>query len=198
MAQNLFAGGSPRLDLLERLAAAFNARTFDALDTLFHERVEFWPTDEYLPAGTSYHGLAGVISMLNQGSPEYPGAQIEFTEAVEFEDRVVAVIRLTVDGGAPRESYWVYSFEDGKIARAEQYPTRRAALAAGEHFVLTPRERQVFQLLARGFTGPEIAEQLVLSPETVRTHVQNGVDRLGASTRVQAVAMALASGEIEA
>ena len=61
---------------------------------------------------------------------------------------------------------------------------------------LTPRERQVLELLARGLTGPQIAEQLVLSPETVRTHVQNAVDRLEAKTRVNAVAIALARGEI--
>jgi DNA-binding NarL/FixJ family response regulator len=51
-------------------------------------------------------------------------------------------------------------------------------------------------LLAEGLNAPEIAERLVLSPATVRTHVQNGVTRLGARTRVQAVALALTQGEI--
>jgi len=63
--------------------------------------------------------------------------------------------------------------------------------------VLTAREREVFQLLAKGMTSPEIATELVLSPATVRTHVQNGVVRLGAKTRLQAVSMAVKRGEIQ-
>jgi len=61
---------------------------------------------------------------------------------------------------------------------------------------LTPREREIFRLLALGYNAPEIAQQLVLSPATVRTHVQNGVARLGAKTRVQAIALALTRGDI--
>ena len=67
--------------------------------------------------------------------------------------------------------------------------------ARGER-TLTPREREVFQLLALGFSGREIASRLVLSPDTVRTHVQNGIGRLGAKTRAQAIAIALTRGEI--
>lgn len=62
---------------------------------------------------------------------------------------------------------------------------------------LTPREREVFRLLALGFTGGEVAERLVLSPHTVRRHVEKGIARLDANNRVQAIAIALTSGEIE-
>jgi PAS domain S-box-containing protein len=62
---------------------------------------------------------------------------------------------------------------------------------------LTPREREVFGLLALGFTGAEVAERLVLSPHTVRRHVEKGITRLHAKNRVQAIAIALTSGEIE-
>jgi DNA-binding CsgD family transcriptional regulator len=72
---------------------------------------------------------------------------------------------------------------------------RPASGAAGEP-VLTPREREIFRLLALGFSGRDIAKQLFLSPETVRTHVQNGVSRLGARTRGHAIAIALTRGEI--
>jgi DNA-binding NarL/FixJ family response regulator len=54
---------------------------------------------------------------------------------------------------------------------------------------LTPREREVLGLLADGYQGPEIAARLFLSLETVRTHIRNGVGKLGARTRVQAAAM---------
>ena len=61
---------------------------------------------------------------------------------------------------------------------------------------LSAREREVLGLLAEGLSGAAIATQLVLSPETVRTHVRNAMDKLGASTRSQAVALALESGQI--
>ena len=62
---------------------------------------------------------------------------------------------------------------------------------------LTPREREVFRLLALGFTGSEVAERLVLSPYTIRRHVEKGITRLGARNRVQAIAIALTSDEIQ-
>jgi PAS domain S-box-containing protein len=62
---------------------------------------------------------------------------------------------------------------------------------------LSPREREVLALLARGLTGEQIAERLVLSPETVRTHIRNAREKLGASTRVEAVTMALLGREIQ-
>ncbi|MEA2424555.1 MAG: two-component system, cell cycle sensor histidine kinase and response regulator CckA [Thermoleophilaceae bacterium] len=62
---------------------------------------------------------------------------------------------------------------------------------------LSPREREVLGLLARGLTGEQIAERLVLSPETIRTHIRNAREKLGASTRVEAVTMALLAREIE-
>jgi two-component system, NarL family, response regulator DevR len=54
---------------------------------------------------------------------------------------------------------------------------------------LSARELEVLELLADGLNGQMIAEQLFLSPETVRTHVRNATTKLGARTRVQAVAM---------
>ncbi len=61
---------------------------------------------------------------------------------------------------------------------------------------LTKRERQILGLLAEGMSGAQIAAKLVLSPETVRTHVRNAMGKLGAATRSQAVALALQSREI--
>jgi DNA-binding CsgD family transcriptional regulator len=61
---------------------------------------------------------------------------------------------------------------------------------------LSKREREVLELLADGLSGAEIADRLVLSPETVRTHIRNAMAKLGASTRSQAVAIALHRLEI--
>lgn len=61
---------------------------------------------------------------------------------------------------------------------------------------LTKREREILGLLAEGMSGAQIAGKLVLSPETVRTHVRNAKVKLGASTRPQAIALALQNHEI--
>ena len=66
----------------------------------------------------------------------------------------------------------------------------------GGRVPLTRREREILGALAEGMSGAQIAEQLVLSPETVRTHVRNAMSKLGASTRSQAVALALQHREI--
>lgn len=54
---------------------------------------------------------------------------------------------------------------------------------------LSPRELEVLELLADGHTGRGVADVLFLSHETVRTHVRNATNKLGAKTRVQAVAL---------
>jgi DNA-binding CsgD family transcriptional regulator len=62
---------------------------------------------------------------------------------------------------------------------------------------LTPRELEVLQLAAAGCNGPMIAEQLVVSPATVRTHFDNIYAKLGAHDRAAAVAVALRLGLID-
>jgi PAS domain S-box-containing protein len=64
--------------------------------------------------------------------------------------------------------------------------------------VLSPREHQVVELLASGNTGEQVAERLGISPATVRVHVRNATGKLGANTRTQAVAIAVARGEVAA
>jgi PAS domain S-box-containing protein len=61
---------------------------------------------------------------------------------------------------------------------------------------LTSREREVVALVAMGATGPEIADELHIAHDTVRTHVRNAMERLGARSRAHLVAKALAGGYI--
>jgi PAS domain S-box-containing protein len=103
-----------------------------------------------------------------------------------------SVIRIqsasrTVEIGGRRIALSVWlavEFED-EAARAAQL---------GE---LTPREREVLALVALGHTSAQIAEQLVISSETVRTHVQHAMAKTGARTRAQLVAMVLTDRHIE-
>ena len=76
---------------------------------------------------------------------------------------------------------------------ARRQPTAALALppAVSE---LTPREREVLDLLARGLSNPEICETLVISEATAKTHVARILQKLSLRDRVQAVIYAYETG----
>lgn len=62
--------------------------------------------------------------------------------------------------------------------------------------LLSRREREVLGLLANGMNGTAISRELMISSETVRTHVRNAMRKLTAKTRVHAVTLAIKRHEI--
>jgi PAS domain S-box-containing protein len=79
------------------------------------------------------------------------------------------------------------------LAMSDSPVVRQPALA--RHGALTNREREVVTLIALGHETSQIADGLLVSPETVRTHVRNAMSKLGARTRAQLVAIALSYDE---
>ena len=66
----------------------------------------------------------------------------------------------------------------------------------GDLDVLTDREREVMALVAEGLSNDQIAQRLVVSPATAKTHVSRAMVKLGARDRAQLVVMAYESGLI--
>jgi DNA-binding NarL/FixJ family response regulator len=90
-------------------------------------------------------------------------------------------------------------FPEGMRSMLRRVGLRRArAREAQERLArLTPRERQVLDLLADGLNDEQIAERLFISIRTVETHVRNLVRKLGVISRLQAVLFALRNGALE-
>lgn len=106
-------------------------------------------------------------------------------------------VRVAVRYGAFANVVWgihvaAFFAEPGQDQRAVRLQRPRRA---GQ---LTRREQESLRLVARGMTTSVAAQQLGISPETVRTHVRNAMNKLGARTRAQAIAIAMRDGEIPA
>jgi DNA-binding NarL/FixJ family response regulator len=113
-----------------------------------------------------------------------PGALLRAVDAgcVGYLDKAKDLGELAVAIRAAASGHVVISASD----LAELVPTRRTeGLAA-----LTARERAVLHLVAQGLTNKVIADQLVLSIHTIRTHVQTILMKLDAHSKLEAVAIA--------
>ncbi len=89
------------------------------------------------------------------------------------------------------DDYLVKPFAPEELLERVRALLRRANAGSGPgNTNLTKRERQVLGLLAEGRSQPEIAEQLVISPKTVATHLERILGKLGVHSRAQAVAFA--------
>jgi DNA-binding NarL/FixJ family response regulator len=80
------------------------------------------------------------------------------------------------------------------IARFLTQPDRGGPQGPDRLAVLTDREREVLALVATGLSNDEIAQRLVVSPHTAKTHVKRAMVKLGAHDRAQLVVIAYETG----
>jgi DNA-binding NarL/FixJ family response regulator len=122
-------------------------------------------------------------------------------ERMEPSDRVVGLLL-----GA--DDYLVKPFDSSEVvARLRRLAARSAARGDGaisparddlaDDFDLTKREQQIMELLLRGLTQAEIARDLVISSNTVATHIQRILLKLGVHNRAQAVAKVARAGWLQ-
>lgn len=93
-------------------------------------------------------------------------------------DNLLDAIRELKRGGAPMSS---------SIARKVVASFRQAPSTSPETALLTPRENEILDLLAQGFRNKEIAEQLHVSVNTIRTHIYNIYEKLHVQNRIEAL-----------
>jgi DNA-binding CsgD family transcriptional regulator len=71
---------------------------------------------------------------------------------------------------------------------------RSIEIDQNERGELSPRELEIVRLIARGESGPEIAAELHIAHDTVRTHVRNAMKKVGARSRAHLVAKVIGEG----
>ena len=104
-------------------------------------------------------------------------------------EELVAAVHTVADG----DSLLSPSVTSRVIERMAQQPASDVKTDARLD-ELTPREREVLELVARGLSNGEIAAALVVEESTVKTHVRRMLAKLGARDRVQAVIFAYETG----
>jgi len=84
------------------------------------------------------------------------------------------------------------------LAFNDEQGTLPTSFSSNQEFpiTLTPREFEILQLIARGLSNKAIEENLMLSKNTIRTHIKNLYSKLGVNSRTQAIQQARENGLI--
>jgi DNA-binding NarL/FixJ family response regulator len=186
----LFLAGV-RAELGDAVEVVGEARTVgDAVQLIKDTDPEVVLLDVHLPDGSG-------DAIINAVAPERPGVKFLALSVSDAAEDVIAVIRAGARG------YVTKTIAPDELAAAIErvaqgdavFSPRLAgfvldAFRAGDHVAgheelneLTPREREVLQLIARGYMYKEIAARLHISAKTVESHVSSVLRKLQLSTR---------------
>jgi DNA-binding CsgD family transcriptional regulator len=116
-----------------------------------------------------------VPSERGHGRPELPAPGVEFDRAgPDFNERDRAVLDLLLPH--------LKQFRRSAMIRRRPHPP------PGRESVVRPREREILEHIAQGRTNAQVASLLLISPDTVRKHLENAYTKLGVHNRTGAVA----------
>jgi PAS domain S-box-containing protein len=172
---------------------------------------------DWLVVPASLHDVEGRFIYVNAAAEQAAGKSNAellgrlYTELLppEVREHVRAQFRRAVEDGEPTD--FETAFVDGgghlRGVRAQQLPLRDGEEIVGVLILafevvrgappapllirpphLTPRQREVLELLAEGLSTVEIASRLAISSETARNHLRSAFRELGAHSRVEAIA----------
>lgn len=180
--------------------------------------VDMWLVDS-LVVPASLNDVDGRFVYVNEAAEQASGKSNaqwlgrHFTEPLppEARDRVTTLFRHAVESGEPTDFETVFIDASGHLrgVRAQHLPLHSGDEIVGVLILafdvrrpasepigleleprLTPRQREILDLIASGLSTSEIAETLTLSTETVRNHVRSVFGELNVHTRLQAIASA--------
>jgi DNA-binding NarL/FixJ family response regulator len=143
------------------------------------------------------------IAATSRIKQRYPGVEVVALTSFSEAERVHAALEagaagyLLKDAEADELASAIRAARDGEV-HLDPVVARKLTqlLVAPEHTAtaLTAREREVLILVARGKSNREIADALVISERTARTHVSNVLVKLGLASRTQAALWAIREG----
>jgi PAS domain S-box-containing protein len=166
----------------------------------------------------SLHDVHGRFLYVNEAAEQASGKSNaqwlghHFTDPLppDVRDKVAAQFRRAVESGEPTDFETVFIDASGHLrgVRAQHLPLRSGDEIVGVLILafdvrppfepigpqreprLTPRQREILELIASGLSTSEIARRLTLSTETVRNHVRSVLGELNVHTRLEAIAAA--------
>jgi PAS domain S-box-containing protein len=168
--------------------------------------------------GRFVHMNAAAERACGKSNAQMLGAPLTQLLPPETHKSVNALFRHAVERGEPTDFETVFLDASGQLrgVHVQHLPLRDGGAIVGVLSLafdvrrapsepirapdpcLTPRQREILNLVASGLSTAEIARELTLSPETVRNHLRNASRELGAHNRVEAVARARRVGLLAA
>jgi DNA-binding NarL/FixJ family response regulator len=127
--------------------------------------------DTHFMMCTVYENDDAIFSALESGATGY---LLKRTSPAQ----ILEAIRDLHEGGSPMSS---------EIARRVVEGMHKRKMSSGTLEVLTGREKVILEFLAKGFLYKEIATELFISKETVKSHIHNIYDKLHVQTRTEAL-----------
>jgi DNA-binding NarL/FixJ family response regulator len=172
---------------------------------LARERVDVVLMDYRLPDGTGSDATRAIKA-------RWPAARVVMLTALTDDETVLESIQAGADGYLTKDRAAEDVVQAVRAAYAGETLLPRAVIVEiarrvaaarerdGERPMidpLTPRELEVLRALTDGLSTPEICERLFITPNTLRTHVQNIMGKLRVHSKLEAVAFALRNRLVE-
>jgi DNA-binding NarL/FixJ family response regulator len=139
---------------------------------------------------TTFENDENVLGALRAGANGFIGKGVEPAE-------LIAAVRQVSSGNALLSPTATQSVIDHLARQSEAHKPEPTLSSHEQVQSLTPREREIIALIASGLTADEIADRLFISPLTVKTHINNGMSKIGVNTRSQLVRVAIDYGLID-